>query len=271
MQGTRRDLGCFDRLNALSTPEPWEVPGGDLALRGYLPAPAVSPMTEGTAVGPRPPIFHFPARRALPVIRDSLRPGQKERAKVLALWQMLIVTSACGLAVVLARTADDRVPLILEDVFVKKATSTLRSRASSLLQFSRWQKATYGESSLFPMEEDRLYSYTCYLRSEGAPASRGERFVQSFAHTLLQCPGDLSFLSARVIGATVAGVAKRPVMKKWPLKVHQLREVREACLWRGECGFCLCGIPVYLGPWTTTVQRRSDVLRRTHPRNRRGA
>ena len=189
-------------------------------------------MTEGTAVGPRPPIFHFPARRALPVIRDSLRPGQKERAKVLALWQMLIVTSACGLAVVLARTADDRVPLILEDVFAKKATSTLRSRASSLLQFSRWQKAIYGESSLFPMEEDRLYSYTCYLRSEGAPASRGERFVQSvrFAHTLLQCPGDLSFLSARVIGATVAGVAKRPVMKKWPLKVHQLRKLeRLAC------------------------------------------
>ena len=71
-----------------------------------------------------------------------------------------------------------------------------------------------------------------YLRSEGAPASRGERFVQSvrFAHTLLQCPGDLSFLTARVIGATVAGVAKRPVMKKWPLKVHQLRLLeRLAC------------------------------------------
>ena len=113
-----------------------------------------------------------------------------------------------------------------------KATSTLRSRASSLLQYTRWQKATFGETSLFPMDEDRLYAYTCYLRSEGAPASRGERFVQSvrFAHTLLQCPGDLSFLTARVIGATVAGVAKRPVMKKWPLKVHQLRLLeRLAC------------------------------------------
>ena len=230
--GARRDLGCFDQLKSLSMLNPWEVQGGEMALQGYLPAPASSSMAGGTVVSPKPNVFHFPARRAMPVMRDPLRAGHKERAKVLALWQMLIVTSACGLATVLAKTADDQVPLILEDVFAKKATSTLRSRASSLLQYTRWQKATYGETSLFPMDEDRLYAYTCYLRSEGAPASRGERFVQSvrFAHTLLQCPGDLSFLTARVIGATVAGVAKRPVMKKWPLKVHQLRLLeRLAC------------------------------------------
>ncbi|CAE7844219.1 unnamed protein product, partial [Symbiodinium necroappetens] len=36
--------------------------------------------------------------------------------------------------------------------------------------------------------------------------------------------GDLSFLSARVIGATVAGVAKRPVMKKWRVWFLSLRD-----------------------------------------------
>ena len=153
-------------------------------------------------------------------------------AKALALWQTLIVTSVCGLAVLLAKAADSEIPVILEDVFAKKATSTLRGRASSLLQYTRWLQATYGEGRLFPMEEENLYAYTCYLRSEGAPASRGERFVQSvrFAHTLLQGPGDLSALSPRVIGATIAGVAKKPILKKWPLKVHQLRKLEQlAC------------------------------------------
>ena len=49
----------------------------------------------------------------------------------------------------------------------------------------------------------------------GLQLHAGERFVQSvrFAHTLLQGPGDLSVLSPRVIGATIAGVAKKPVLK----------------------------------------------------------
>ena len=40
MLGARRDLGCFDQLKSLSMPNPWEVQGGEMALQGYLPAPA---------------------------------------------------------------------------------------------------------------------------------------------------------------------------------------------------------------------------------------
>ena len=34
-------------------------------------------------------------------------------------------------------------------------------------------------SQLFPYDEARLYEYVCYLRAQGAPPSRGERFIQS--------------------------------------------------------------------------------------------
>ncbi|CAE7793477.1 unnamed protein product [Symbiodinium sp. CCMP2592] len=177
-------------------------------------------------------VFAFPARRALPISKGGDNQSRKERVKALALSQALIVTSVCGLAVALSKASDAQVPIILDDVFARKATSTLRSRAGSLLQYARWQRATFGENQLFPASEDRLYQYTCYLRAEGAPASRGERFIQSirFAHSLLQCAGDLSMLSPRVIGYTIAGVEKRPIVKKWPLKVHQLRKLEQlAC------------------------------------------
>ena len=46
--GARRDLGCFDQLKSLSMLDPWEVQGGEMALQGYLPAPASSSVAGGT-------------------------------------------------------------------------------------------------------------------------------------------------------------------------------------------------------------------------------
>ncbi|CAE7249545.1 unnamed protein product [Symbiodinium sp. CCMP2592] len=65
----------------------------------------------------------FPARRALPISKGGDNQSRKERVKALALWQALIVTSVCGLAVTLSKASDAQVPIVLDDVFARKAFS----------------------------------------------------------------------------------------------------------------------------------------------------
>ena len=58
----------------------------------------------------------------------------------------------------------------IQDVFENKSTSTLRTRAASLLAFGRWKKSLHGDesTSIFPMSEDVAYEYLCDLRNHSA-------------------------------------------------------------------------------------------------------
>lgn len=59
---------------------------------------------------------------------------------------------------------------VIQDVFENKSTSTLRTRAASLLAFGRWKKSLHGDesTSIFPMSEDVAYEYLCDLRNHSA-------------------------------------------------------------------------------------------------------
>ena len=109
----------------------------------------------------------------------------------------------------------------MKDVFGKKATSTLRSRAGSILGFVRWGKDTILVFTPFPFQEIHCYEYVCFLRATRAAPSRAERFVQAvrFTHTVLGVDGPLYAISARVSGATVVDIPKKALVKKLPFSL----------------------------------------------------
>ena len=88
LRGARRGLGSYDAVAALTHDAPWDVPGGDIALQGYGPAPEFVGPPDAPPTPEPPKTFSFPARRALPVLRCVEHHGHKERAKALALWQL---------------------------------------------------------------------------------------------------------------------------------------------------------------------------------------
>ena len=201
----------------------WGVERSENLLRP-LPEPhlAIPEHTDSQPVRPTPTsvVRKF---RPQPVMKSV----DKDRMKAIALWQYIVVTaaSASTLARMLeAASSEDEVSTTLQDTFAKKATSTLKSRAGSVLLFIRWGVATFGECQLFPLIELQLYRYVTFLRLNAAPPSRAERFVQAvrFSFTLLGGDGTLSSISARVTGATSEGINRKPLRKKLPFGRQQL-------------------------------------------------
>ncbi|CAE7223053.1 unnamed protein product [Symbiodinium natans] len=159
-----------------------------------------------------------------------------DRARAIALWSTIIVAGAASTPVgllVINAPDDETAKKILLDVFARKATATLRSRAGSLLQYLRWVRVSYVDRiTIFPLEEVRLYNYVCFLRENSAPPTKAERFVQSarFACTLLGAETCLVQISSRVTGATVEAVKKRALRKRPPFTVAQVKRLESiAC------------------------------------------
>ena len=147
-------------------------------------------------------------------------------------WKVIILdsTSNTDLGSVLMHCielgrSDDYIWQVVSDVFSKKATATLKSRASSLLAFGRWKRSfSVGNSDgIFPISEELAYQYLCELRVMKASPSKGKRFLEAvgFAKGLVGARVDEVLNSARVKGAASGAAAVAP-KKKHPFSVEQL-------------------------------------------------
>ena len=121
---------------------------------------------------------------------------------------------------------DDTVRETVEDVFAKKATSTLRSRASAMWLLLRWLSASTGSAT--PLSEDRVYMYASYCRSVGKAATRLEQLLQAIAF----CKGLIGLRGTSEIleSARVSGAAHRLFMTKRILRQHAALKRRQCAL-----------------------------------------
>ena len=159
-----------------------------------------------------------------------------KRTSILEVWKLLILTSANGtkvgenLASMQSSGATDlEIAQCLRDTFASKSTATLRARSSSLAHFARWKASVGLHPAVFPLLEPDAYRYACFLRSEGAPASRGPRFKEAvnFAGALLGVDVSEVTSSSRIQGAVNPGSSVSAVRKKAPLTVAQVRALEE--------------------------------------------
>ena len=157
------------------------------------------------------------------------------RSQALEIWKSLILSSGSATKVGrdLLRAQEDslgeaKVRQIIDDVFAKRASSTLRTRSTSMLQFIRWRSSVGLETPPFPIDESEAYDYICFLRSEGAPKSKAPRFREAanFCGALLGFDFDDISQSARIDGACIGTVFK-PVQKCDPLTAVQVQSLEE--------------------------------------------
>lgn len=158
-----------------------------------------------------------------------------EEAKLnstMQMWKVIVLDSTCNtklgstlMQCIQAGKDDDFIFQIVADVFSGKATSTLKSRASSLLAFGRWKRSVNFSraQSLFPITEPLAYEYLCELRRTKSAASKRTRFLEAvgFSKGLLGADVDSVLQSARVRGAAFGTLFTAP-RKKNPLTVQQL-------------------------------------------------
>ena len=73
----------------------------------------------------------------------------------------------------------DRSFTIVSDALRGKATSTLKTRVSSLAPYVRWAKSMHPDVDLLPFEEASVYEYLCSLRGASCSATRGSTFLST--------------------------------------------------------------------------------------------
>ncbi|CAE7513552.1 unnamed protein product, partial [Symbiodinium microadriaticum] len=156
--------------------------------------------------------------------RDSL---DEARTAALQMWKVLQSGDATRLGRILQTVeSDSELHTSLRDTFAGKATSTLKSRAGSLLVFSRWKASVEGRETvaIFPLLEKDAYEYLCHSRREGAPRSRIVKFVESvgFARGLLGADVEAVLSSPSVKGACAPTGPPQPTRKKVPLTVLEI-------------------------------------------------
>ena len=155
----------------------------------------------------------------------------KEMHQSLELWRVIAFSGMHGtrLGRILcqlsgADDADAKIAQTLKDTFCNKASSTLRSRAFSLISFSKWKASRFGPDSanIFPIQEQEVYDYICDLRTEGAPVTRARRLFEAvaFAKGLLGADVDDILKSPRIQGAVKSFTRGLVPRKKLPLPVH---------------------------------------------------
>ena len=121
--------------------------------------------------------------------------------------------------------SEDDIYEVLQDVFARKATKTLRTRAASLLALGRWKRIISGVDGcgIFPISEELAYRYLCDLRRNNAAVSKRKRFLEAvgFSKGLLGADVEEVLNSARVSGVAHGGFMEKS-RKKNPLTTEQL-------------------------------------------------
>ena len=104
---------------------------------------------------------------------------------------------------------------ILADVFANKATKTLLTRSGPLILYIQRCKSIQVLS--FPILEQGIYTYVCYLRSVGSPASKAASFKSSLAFAMgsLGLAGvEIVLASSRISGAVFSQHLQKPKLKQ---------------------------------------------------------
>ena len=154
------------------------------------------------------------------------------RSAALERWKVLVLSSgdatALGKAILEAQRAEDSsaVDASISDAFRRKATSTLRTRAASLLMFCRWRATECGVASagIFPLDEKTVYDYVVHFRRSKAPRSRAPRFLEALGFSKGVLGADVQAIldSSRIRGAA-EGTSEVVVQKAPPLTCAQLK------------------------------------------------
>ena len=109
-----------------------------------------------------------------------------ERSVVLLKWAelfMLVPEATLPGKMLLGCVDDeDRLWRTLKDLFITKATSTLKSRAGSVAMWFAWLLHNFPDDPLYPLSEEKLYDYACECRMEGASPSRVDTLVSSLRY-----------------------------------------------------------------------------------------
>ena len=122
---------------------------------------------------------------------------------------------------------------LLQDILQPKATSTLHSRADSLLLFARWKQLQRADATLFPILEPECYDYLCCLRAEQKAPTRASRFLEAvhFSGGVLGFPLDQFNSSARLHGVVKSiETFRKERVKRDPLSRDQVMALEVALL-----------------------------------------
>ena len=217
---------CARELGAkrLRLQMPWELPPLDTVLSCKQPAVISKPdwVDFPGNFDPVPSkvgqvkLDRFNARRHLSEV-SWVGAENKKHNLALQCWKVIVLDSTMhtGLGKTLVKCIelgkdDEYIWQVVADAFAHKSTSTLKTRASSLLSFGRWRRATGLGSTggIFPVTEDIVYEYLCELRRMHAAPSKGKRFLEAlgFAKGLLGADVDSVITSARVRGVALGFV-----------------------------------------------------------------
>eukprot|EP00435_Cladocopium_sp_Y103_P061011 s1864_g22.t1 len=234
---------CARELGAkrLRTQLPWETSPWEDAFsskpKPVIPKPdwvdfPVQPFCHSSAVATPVKLDRFNARVHLSEISWVAAESHKHNL-ALQCWKVIVMDSTCHtefgrllMQCIEHGRSDDYIWQVVSDAFSCKSTSTLKSRAASLLAFGRWKRSTCidCQGGIFPISEGTAYDYLCELRRMHAAPSKGKRFLESlgFAKGLLGADVDTILKSSRVRGVAL-GFEKAPTKKKSPFSVQQVR------------------------------------------------
>ena len=124
---------------------------------------------------------------------------------------------------------------VLENMFAKKATATLNSRACSVGLFVAWHRTTFRESMKLPPGEAFVYTYVEHLRLTASPATRGDRFTQAlnFCDGVLGIRLQQGAISTRVKGAVERMLDTQRVTVKAPPLTTAVVVALQRCVAQG--------------------------------------
>ena len=105
----------------------------------------------------------------------------------------------------------------MADLFAKKATSTVTTRAGSMAMYCAWVLSQHPGEAVLPIREARVYDYACMCRDTAKSASR----IDTFVGTLKYVASEFGFEGAeevskspRVLGAAYSMLVRRPLRKR---------------------------------------------------------
>ena len=202
--------------------------------------------------------------KTAPEVEDTER-----RDAALTKWGVIVQRAGihCSLGEYMLNAKDEaKVSQLLKDSFEEKATGTLEKRGSAMLAYIRWCDASRCEP--FPIAAELAYEYVCFMRAEGAPATRATSFVEAlgFARGTVGLVSATMALECRLLkGAAVSLFrTKRPERKAALLSKEHVLALENAIVsadlrWEDRvfAGFCCLCLHVR-SRWTAAASLRTE-------------
>ena len=162
--------------------------------------------------------------------------AKEEKAREVAKWQVIIDMAGeehSGLAkqMVVART-DEVKRMTIDKTFHNSSPGTLSRHAGAVFLYVRWCTST--RTKPFPLREEVLFEYVCFLEEAKAPPTRADTFIKAarFATEVLALfSGYELFHSRRIIGAVDENLdRKRDTVQAPPLPVEAVKALEEVVM-----------------------------------------